>query len=323
MGAHDLFFGRLFQHRDNAIELLRWLVPPQLREVLVWDTLQFERTSSRHRHARFSDLVFSVETVAGRGLRLHLLLEHQRTAQMDVPLRVTEYLVHDLLRQLQAGETLTRIAPIVVYNGKRPWNVATSVEELLPNDGLEQLLGDFQLRCQFTLLDLSSVPDETIREAALGAHVKLGLLLLKNAPSMESSHFWTRFDEWRHWLTEILDQPDGLSRLEALLDYISNVVGPPTVENLEVIVAELPELAGKRVRTWAESLVQDGIEKGIEKGTRLGARRLLSTQLEQRFGPLSPSVAKRVAEASMDQLERWATRMLDAASAEEVVADQD
>lgn len=81
-------------------------------------------------------------------------------------------------------------------------------------------------------------------------------------------------------------------------------------------MAQLPEQAGKRVITWAESLVQ----KGIEKGTHLGARRLLVTLLEQRFGPLSAPLRARVADATIEDLERWAQGVLDAASAEEVLA---
>ena len=196
MGAHDLFFGRLFQHRENAVDLLRWVLPPALSDQLEWSTLRLVRTGSRQRRERHSDLVFSVRTHQGARVGLHVIMEHQRKAERDMPIRVTEYLAHGWLRQRQSKEALTRLVPIVLYNGDRSWPYATSLDDMMPDDGLEELVGDLQLRMRFLLVDLSQTPDEHIRDAALGAHAKLGLLLLKNAPALPPDVFWTRLTEW-------------------------------------------------------------------------------------------------------------------------------
>jgi predicted transposase YdaD len=331
MGAHDLFFGQLFQHRENAMDVLRWSVPPDLSDHLDWTTLTFERTSSRQRRPRHADLICAVQTRAGPAMRLDFLFEHQRHAERDMPLRIAEYLAHAWLRQQQAGVDLCRIVPVVLYNGSRPWNRPTSVEALMPGDGLEALMGDLQLRSRFLLVDLHAVPDASIQAAALGAHVKLGLLLLKNAPTMPAPRFWSHFGDWTQWLAQIVTMPDGMSRLLSLLEYIAHVVGSPSEENLENIMSELPESAVERVVTWAEALRQagvergreEGIEKGIEKGReegrKLEAQRLLRTLLEQRFGPLTEPLSQAIDHATIEQLERWMKRMLDASTAEEVV----
>lgn len=55
---------------------------------------------------------------------------------------------------------------------------------------------------------------------------------------------------------------------------------------------------------------------GIEKGRQQG---LLQRQLSRRFGPLPDAVRDRLTSASIDQLETWAIRVLDAESLNEVL----
>ncbi len=59
-------------------------------------------------------------------------------------------------------------------------------------------------------------------------------------------------------------------------------------------------------------------QKGIELGIGQGQARLLTSQLEQRFGPLPEPPAKRIQSATPEQLENWGLRLLDAASLDDV-----
>ena len=281
MGAHDLFFGRLFQHRDNAVDLLRWTLPPAVVDRLDWATLEFERSSSRQRRERHSDLVFSVATLDGAPIGLHIILEHQRKPERDMPVRVVEYLAHGWLRQREGKRPLTRILPIVLFHGSGPWPYPTSVQDMMPDDGLEDIVGDLQLRLRFLLVDLGQVPDEQLEEATLGAHAKLGLLLLKNAPSLPEDVFWAHLRDWATHLAAIVELPDGSSRLRALFDYIVHVVGEPSKSNLDTIMAELPEPAAESIMTWAEALEQRGIEKGIEEGIEKGIEKGIDQGIDQ------------------------------------------
>lgn len=65
-----------------------------------------------------------------------------------------------------------------------------------------------------------------------------------------------------------------------------------------------------------ERLVQKGIEKGVDKGQR----ELLLRQLALRFGDLPAAVTERVNEAGAADLGRWAERILDAKSLDDVFA---
>ena len=78
----------------------------------------------------------------------------------------------------------------------------------------------------------------------------------------------------------------------------------------------------KSFDAWAQQHEQKGIEqgiaKGIEKGIAQGEAVVLQRQLARRFGPLPTEVVAQIAAASVDEIERWCDRVLDAASLDDV-----
>jgi predicted transposase YdaD len=81
---------------------------------------------------------------------------------------------------------------------------------------------------------------------------------------------------------------------------------------------------------WLSSYEQHLVEKGEKRGIRVGraqgrqegrqegAAEVLRRQLSQRFGHLSPSVEKRLAKASEEQLAQWSVTLLDAQTLKQV-----
>ena len=84
--------------------------------------------------------------------------------------------------------------------------------------------------------------------------------------------------------------------------------------------------AGLEARLWSEiqqfdeekrmqylaSFERTAQRKGIQQGISQGQARLLTRQIEQRFGPLPEPLAERVQTATPEQLETWGLRLLDA-----------
>ena len=67
---------------------------------------------------------------------------------------------------------------------------------------------------------------------------------------------------------------------------------------------------------YITSIERMGIEKGIQQGEAF----LLTHLLTQRFGPLPDWATERLAQASREELERWAERVLEAQRLEDVFA---
>jgi flagellar biosynthesis/type III secretory pathway protein FliH len=63
---------------------------------------------------------------------------------------------------------------------------------------------------------------------------------------------------------------------------------------------------------------KEGLEQGLAQGRREGAVVLLERLLEQRFGSLPQTVHKRLAKASLEQLEAWSDALVTAQSLRQV-----
>ena len=76
--------------------------------------------------------------------------------------------------------------------------------------------------------------------------------------------------------------------------------------------------------------IEKGLQKGIKKGLAQGARMcrqeceaaLLYRQLTRRFGPLPDWVEDLLRRASIEELETWGDRVLDAAQLADVLGDR-
>ena len=84
------------------------------------------------------------------------------------------------------------------------------------------------------------------------------------------------------------------------------------------MLAILPPHVGaeleKVVIPYAEKLRQEGHKLGLEDGQR----QILIHLLESRFGSLPAAVRKRLEGATDEETKRWAVRVLDAESLEEI-----
>jgi hypothetical protein len=74
----------------------------------------------------------------------------------------------------------------------------------------------------------------------------------------------------------------------------------------------LARVLGPRASEVVMSTAQRLIEQGRAEGEARGARRVLGLQLRSRFGVLDPQTEKRLEAASVEELERWAERVVDA-----------
>jgi len=67
-------------------------------------------------------------------------------------------------------------------------------------------------------------------------------------------------------------------------------------------------------RKGLEQGLKKGLEQGLEKGERMALRRLL----DKRFGSLPEAIEAHLDTASLEQIEAWFDKAIDAASLDEV-----
>ena len=72
-------------------------------------------------------------------------------------------------------------------------------------------------------------------------------------------------------------------------------------------------------RLATEDGLRKGMARGLEKGIGQGQARTLARQLTRRFGPLPAEARARLEQATPDQLDLWADRVLDAPTLQAVL----
>jgi hypothetical protein len=115
-------------------------------------------------------------------------------------------------------------------------------------------------------------------------------------------------------LREYADWREGLATLFA---YIQSV-GETPLDKLVALAARIGPEAKEVVVTTAEQLRAEGKTEGRAEGLAEGEARVLVRQLTRKFGAVPGAVRQRIDTASLEQLETWCDRVLDATTLDEV-----
>jgi predicted transposase YdaD len=322
---HDALFKAAFESHEHAQKLLRNILPAPLCAVVDWQTLAHEPGSFidpllADGHC---DLLFSVRLTNKSQAWFHVLLEHQSTLDADMPRRMLGYLMSFWDRhrkQLSGSGPLPIVIPILICHVPGGWTAPTSMQALF-DPSLDEFPGLAEFVPHFRLLveDLAHLSNDDLHEFALDAFPTLALWLLRDA--RDPSTLFANLDFWVDAFHDAAHAPSGMEALVQLLSYLSWVCTDEHYEQFcETIRKRLPE-AEDTVMTYAEKLIEQGRKEGLEKGLAQGQTSLLVKQLALRFGAVPPTYQAVITNATLEQLERYAARVLFAGSLEAVFAE--
>ena len=114
--------------------------------------------------------------------------------------------------------------------------------------------------------------------------------------------------------------PDGLDFIETILVY---KLPRLSREEIKTMLA-LNEIELKQTRFYQEVVEegrQEGRQEGEQKGRQEGEQILLQRMLTRRFGEVPDWAQKRLLQASSEQLEQWADRLLDAPTLDSIFTE--
>ncbi|MBZ0115825.1 MAG: Rpn family recombination-promoting nuclease/putative transposase [Sandaracinaceae bacterium] len=317
---HDLLFKKTLSIAQNAEGELRAMLPPELAAQVDWATLKTERGSFVDAEARewHTDLLFSAE-LSGRQALLYLLLEHQSTVDAWMPLRMLTYMTRIWAERREAGATrLPVIVPLVLHHSETGWTASRRFVELVDADAdLLSLVHPFVPAIELLVDDLSRVPEVELLRRAMTAMARVALWALR---SQRVGHDAALLAQWVEEL-ERARATAGREAIEVFFVYLSAVEGGEDLLKaiLDADVSQdVREVAmGLRQKWEAEAEVR-GEARGEARGQRKKAEELLVKLLHLRFGTLPSPAAARIRDASMEELDRWAERVLAAATLEQI-----
>lgn len=302
--SHNDYFQKAFQRKEVAESFFKEHLPGDLIKDINWATLSLAPTEfvGKALRNRRSDILYQIE-LAGRTAFFCIHLEHQRTPQKDMSIRMLYYKVHiwqQYQEQYPTAENLPLIYSLVVYQGKKPWTAPLTVHDYLD---IPKSLIAYCSPTDYHLLDLSSLSDDDIKGDILQ---RLFLLVMQNIDSKHITELL--FDKYFPLFKELMKQKRGVEYIEDMLYYLS--YKSKHLKQADVIKKltqnpDHPEIK-EVVMTLAEQWKQEGIEKGIEKG-KIG---IVSRQLTIRFRDEAEPWIKKLGQLSSRELDTVSERIL-------------
>jgi predicted transposase YdaD len=318
-----------FDTPEQAAGLFKQLLPAPMTRALAWETLARESGTfiDPVLRNRQSDLLFSIQLARDaprdqalqerKPVLLYLLLEHQSSNDVDMPLRMLEYLVRIWKRYRKTHKgSLPIIIPALLSNASAGWTAPTSFHELFDPLVLGAMSGLAELLPNFSLLlsDLTRMEDDELLSWMLLPAASLILKALRDGRDKEK--FLRDLGRWRGRVRDILAAPGGRDLIEQVLHYVWLVT--PDLDFTDVhakLLRELPE-AKDAVMTFAERLREQGRAEGEAKGEAKGRAEVLTKLMALKFGPVSDEHVSRIATATAHQLDLYIERILLASTPE-------
>jgi hypothetical protein len=312
---HDSLFRFVFGKPVHAASELRAVLPAPLAERLDLAGLRpvngsFIDEELKHRHC---DVLMRTK-LDGREAFVYVLIEHQSSPDRMMPLRMLRYLtrIWDHYQQEHPkAKRLPIIVPLVVYQGPRRWTYPVELSELLDVDPeTARLAGGFLPRFRFVLDDLTQLDKTALRARPVTTPVRLTVRLLRIVPSHTGDATAAidadDIDDFR----DLQRYPDWRELMTAFLTYIESG-GETPLHRLASLAAQIGPEAEEIYMTTADMLRAEGRAEEAAK--------LLVRLLTRKFGPVPDAVRERIDSATLEQLEIWSDRVLDAPTLDELL----
>ncbi len=202
---------------------------------------------------------------------------------------------------------------MVVYHGKAPWRVPPTLAEAVDaDDKLRPYLADFR----YALVDLGRIDDVDLSRNEV---LRTGFLILK---------YGSRDGDLRETLLTLGRAALALG-LDDLVTLVCYMLAEPNEVEAQVLREMLTEIVpGQEDRImsiaaeqWKAEGMTLGKAEGLREGLREGQAKTLLRLLGRRFGSVPEAIQQRVSAASIEALDQWLDRVLDAPTLDAVFDD--
>jgi len=257
---------------------------------------------------RVVDKLVEVALVRGdeQWIHLHIEIQSHRESDFAERMMIYHYRVFDRFRRPVASLAM-------LADGQPGWR---------PGPYRQSVLG-----CQW-LLDFPSAKllDYRQQEKTLAASDNpFGLVTLAHLHTQRTHNKSEQRYHAKYRLIRLLygqgwEKP-RIIQLLRIIDWLMAL--PPHLE--QSLRQRLTTVEGEKHMQYVTSFErlarEEGVQQGRQQGMQQGQAGLLVHLLTQRFGPLSNEVSQRLEQATGEEIELWAGRILDADSLEQVFGD--
>ena len=219
-----------------------------------------------------SDIVYRLFDKT-RSLFIYILFEHKSSPDKRTIIQLKHYL-NSIENDISEDEKHEGPILIVIYHGRRKWNISLSLNLDLPNPALQKHFS----KLEYLLFDFSHTPDEKI----LGSpQLRLAILGLKY---VRTRSIIKKIDQIIVILKEMIDKGDK-REVGEYVDDLSSYIDSAAPEDLREKVREKIKTAiitgEKKMSSIKEYFKQEGLKEGIEKGFKQGTEQGIKQGIKQ------------------------------------------
>lgn len=265
VAPHDSTFKGFMSKVDNARDFFEVHLPNRIKHLCNFDTLKLASASfvDKTLRSRFSDMLYSVQTLKGKGY-FYFLVEHQSSPDKLMGWRLMHYAFCAMNQHLQQGhQTLPLVVPILFYHGNQspypysqPWTDCFEWSDLA-----------YSLYCNpLPLVDLTMASDDELVNHRKVAAMEL---VLKHA-SLQGDVFGLS-----ERLVQVLNNNQNhQDDVILVINYLFSVMDTPAYTHIVKTLVEQTEEHQETVMNIAQRLRNEGMEKGREEERMISQQKL-------------------------------------------------
>ena len=163
---HDKFFKSSMSNHRVAKAFMQQHLPTSILSVTDLSTLELQKESyvDERLSQKITDILYRAK-IKDRDGYLYILTEHQSRPEPMMPFRLLDYTCQIMRHHVEDLDqhVLPVVVPLVFYNGSKKYSHSTDIFDLF---GESELLARQLLFKPFHLIDLSQIPDDTLKENA-------------------------------------------------------------------------------------------------------------------------------------------------------------
>ena len=279
---HDKFFKSAMSNHRVARAFMQQHLPASILSVTDLSTLELQKESyvDEHLSQKITDILYRAK-IKDRDGYLYILTEHQSRPEPMMPFRLLDYTCQIMRHHVEDLDqhVLPVVVPLVFYNGSKKYSHSTDIFDLF---GESELLARQLLFKPFHLIDLSQIPDDTLKENAWAG--VLGFM----QKHIHARNLLQRIDEIVPLLKKLMalgadgyiiralcyavnsGNIDSIDGLDKLTHGLSPKIGDEVMTLADRLRAEGRDQAKAEFKTLADRLRAEGRKQGREKGRTQG-----------------------------------------------------
>ena len=269
--SHDVIFKYIMEKPEVVTAYLQAEMPKPLVDNIKWDTLTYEPTNlgSPMVNEKRADILLSLRLKSTEKMYVYFMFAHQSTDVHSMAWRFYEYLYlwySNYIKTIHNGKfphKLPFVFPLVLYNGLKPWESPTSLQNLI-----DVPIGctEYSPQLSFHLRDLSQTDDAEIQR-----QYAQSFLLAKFAEYFKYSRHPSFYD--RLLVDEqfiLLKQESGDTLLSIYLYIIQTYKGNEPISKMLDNKLRTENDMIDLIKQWKDEGINEGIERGREEGREEG-----------------------------------------------------